>query len=374
MPLKVPFIDLSRIVDQVKDDVIEDWKDCLDHCEFVGGKSVGLFEENLAKKLEVDHAVACSNGTDALMVGLQALGIKSGMKVAVPNMTFWASYEAIVQLGATPVLIDIDLDDLQMSFEELKQAHDKYKLDGAVFVHLYGWGSKNLIEMREFCKKENIKVIEDGAQAYGVKYKDESVFKDAEMATLSFYPAKVLGASGDAGAITVKDKSLNDCVRALCNHGRAGHYTYDYVGWNARLGGLQAKFLNRVIPIIEELLESRRRAEKFYQEFFSKYSDKLTVYKAPEGFESNGYLNVIQLKEKSADEVVAKLKEKGIGCARTYPQTLDMQPHAANALRVSDLEKSRVFSQNVINLPLFAGITPEECDAAARALEHIINN
>jgi dTDP-4-amino-4,6-dideoxygalactose transaminase len=124
----------------------------------------------------------------------------------------------------------------------------------------------------------------------------------------------------------------------------------------------------RKLDIIDQILESRINAEKYYIDFFKKYDDLVQVYEAPEGTTGNGYLSVILSKSRSGDDLAARLKTKGIGCARTYPQTIDMQPPAMRSLRISDLHKSRLFSENVINLPLFAFITEEECEASAKAL------
>ena len=370
--MQVPFVDLSRIVKKVKPDVMRDWEECLDHCAFVGGPSVPKLEKKLEGFLNVGNFVTCGSGTDALIIALRAMGLGAGMRVAVPNMTFWAPYEAIVQMGAEPVLIDIDPDDLQLDFEEFKEAHDRFHLDGAILVHLFGWTSQKLYEFRQFCRKHDIVLIEDGAQAFGVELEGESVLSGAQLGTMSFYPAKVLGASGDAGGITTQDIKLAEKIRALCNHGRAGHYTYDFVGFNSRLGALQARFLMRVLDEMTGVLEERRAAEAFYQKFFSDYPDLCRVYQAPAGVTSNGYLNVLRVYGKSGDELVSGLVKEGIGAARTYPQTLDMQPPAKKALKSSDLRHSIEFSKNVINLPLFSGITIEECEIAAKALLKIM--
>ena len=366
--MRVPFIDLSRSIKPIRDEVLADWTRCFDNCEFVAGPTVAKLEESLQEKLDTPHFIACSNGTDAIMVGLQALGIKQGMRVAIPNMTFWAPFEAIVLAGAEPVLIDINPDDLQMDIDEFKSGHEKFRFDAAIFVHLFGWTSGRLDELRQYCKEEGIRLLEDGAQAFQVAFKGESIFKRAELATISFYPAKVLGASGDAGGITTQNPKIGETLRALINHGRAGHYTYDYVGWNARMGGLQASFLSQMLTKIDDYLESRLRAHAYYCEFFAAYPELCRVFGPPSQVTGNGYLSVIQSRGKTGDELAAILNKQGIGCARTYPQTLCEQPPAQNALRTSNLGHSKLFSRQVINLPLFAGITEEECEASARAL------
>src|SRR5688572_24396822 len=158
--MPVPFIDLTRLVARVGGDVLPAWKECLEKCEFVGGPRVVAVEKKLAKVLGVPRVVSCANGTDALIVGLQALGVKRGMKVALPNLTFWATFEAVAILGAIPVLIDVDPDDLQLSLAELRSAHDAHRFDAAMLVHLYGWTSARLREIRAFCKERNIALLE----------------------------------------------------------------------------------------------------------------------------------------------------------------------------------------------------------------------
>lgn len=366
--MRVPFIDLKRSVDRIRADVLSDWTNCLDNCEFVGGPGVQKLEKLLVQELDCRHVVTCANGTDALVIGLQALGIKPGMRVAVPNMTFWAPFEAIVQVGAVPVLVDINPDDLQMNFSEFRAGHEKFRFDAAILVHLFGWASAELSRFRSYCKSEKIALIEDGAQSYGVKIEGQAVYAEAQLSTLSFYPAKVLGAAGDAGAIMSPDPKVAEVVRSLCNHGRAGHYTYDYVGWNSRMSGVQAHFLLRMLAEVDGLIASRLEAEAFYYEFFSQQSQHCRVFRSPPGIQGNGYLIVIESLKRTGDELAAKLRDLRIGCARTYPQTLCEQAPAQGALRTSDLRHSQRFSRMVINLPLFAGITQDECQLAAESL------
>ena len=372
--MHVPFIDLNRSVRTIEQAVQEDWQKALATCDFVGGPTVAALEKRLEAKLDASHFTCCSNGTDALMVGMQALGIKPGMRIAVPNMTFWAPYEAVALLGAVPVLVDMNPDDLQMDFDEFKKGHEHFRFDAAILVHLFGWTSSRLKEFRSYCKEHDITLIEDGAQSFGVTFEGESVYKNAKLATISFYPAKVYGGCGDGGGITTDDPTTGEKIRALCNHGRAGHYTYDYVGWNARMGGLTAYYLIRMLDQIDPFIKSRLEAEAFYYEYFQQLSKHCKIFKAPEGIKGNGYLSVIESHNKSGDEIAAALKDKGIGCARTYPQTLCEQPPAKNALRTSDLKHSKRFSRQVVNLPLFANITQEECQSSAEALKSVLTD
>jgi dTDP-4-amino-4,6-dideoxygalactose transaminase len=371
--MPVPFIDLNRLVSKVRADVLPIWAECLEKCEFVGGPKVIALEKKLNGVLGVKHTIACANGTDALVVALQGLGVKRGMKVALPNMTFWATFEAIVQLGATPVLVDVDPDDLQISFSELKSAHAAHHIDAVILVHLFGWTSAHLGEIRAFCKEQNLMLLEDGAQCFGVERNDKPILADAEVATLSFYPAKVVGGAQDGGAITTSSDKHESYIRSLCNHGRSDHYSYAHVGWNSRMGAPNAAFISRLLDEVPAILESRRAAAQFYRERL-KSDSRIRVYGPPAGVKENGYLNVMTIDGKKGADLVAALKTAGIGAARTYPETMDIQPpvKATGAILHGDLAVSKRFCESVVNLPLFYGITTAECEEAAAALLKVL--
>lgn len=371
--MPVPFIDLERLVSRVRADVLPEWEACLARCEFVGGPRVASLEKKLSEVLGVPRTVSCANGTDALIVALQASGVKAGMKVALPNLTFWATFEAVVQLGATPVLIDVDPDDLQLSFEQLVSAHDAHRFDAVLLVHLYGWASARLRDIRAFCKDRGVALVEDGAQCFGVAVEGRSVLADASIATLSFYPAKVVGGAMDGGAMTMQTAEQEALVRSLCNHGRSDHYSYAHVGWNSRMGGVQAAFILRMLDEVPAILASRREAAAFYRSRLST-APSVRVYGPPAGITENGYLNVLTVEGKGGQEIVSALKAKGIGSARTYPETMDAQPpaRAAGAIAHGDLKHSKSMCDRVVNLPLFFGIREDECEESVRALLDII--
>lgn len=367
--MPVPFIDLSRIVARVRNDVLTDWADCLEKCEFVGGPRVAAVERKLATTLGAPKVVSCANGTDALVVGLAAMGVGRGSKVALPNLTFWATFEAIVQLGATPVLVDVDPDDLQLSLDQLRSAHEIHRFDAAILVHLFGWTSARLGEIRAFCTERGVALLEDGAQAFGVDVGGEPVLSKAEVATLSFYPAKVVGGAMDGGAITMQTGEREALVRSLCNHGRSDHYSYAHVGWNSRMGGVQAAFLSRVLDELPAILESRRKAAAFYRARLAG-DGRVKVHGPPPGVVENGYLNVVTVAGKRSADLVDALKKAGVGAARTYPETMDIQAPVAKsgAILHGDLTVSKRFCESVVNLPLFYGIREDECETSARAL------
>ena len=365
---RVPFIDLSRLAVRY---VLQDWEDVLENQEFVGGPRVSQLESDIARMLGVANAVACSNGTDALIVALQAMGIGRGSKVGLPNLTFWASFEAVVHVGATPVLVDIDADDLQLSHSGLFMADRLVGLNAVLLPHLYGWTSGNLDVIRGFCQNMKIPLLEDGAQAFGVMHYGSALFTNVWMATLSFYPAKVIGGAMDGGAVLCSSPQQSERVRSLCNHGRAGHYLHDCVGWNSRMGGLQASYLTRVLSMADEIVSSRRAAAEWYRERLKDVAG-VRVYGPPEGITENGYLNVLTVEDPVT--ISAALEERGIATGRTYPVPISEQPatQTTDAIISGDLSVSKAFCKQVLNLPLFYGITREEQEKAASALIEVI--
>jgi len=371
----VPFIDLTRLTSRLGPDVLEAWSDVLTHCEFVGGPRVSALEERLRAVLGAPHVIACANGTDALLLALQAAGVRRGHKVAIPNLTFWASFEAVAQLGAVPVLVDIDPGDLQLSLDELRSAHEAHRLDAVLLVHLYGWASARLVEIRELCKQIGVPLVEDAAQAFGVEVAGKPLLADAELSTLSFYPAKVVGGAMDGGAVTARTEAHAAMVRSLGNHGRSEHYSHAQVGWNSRMGGLQAAFLSRVLDELTPILDARRAAAAFYRTRLAGDA-RVRVYGPPPGVTENGYLSVLTVEGHEGRAVVDALAARGVGAARTYPETMDAQPPVKSgsvpALLHGDLSVSRAFCKKVVNLPLFFGIRDDEREAAAASLLAVI--
>jgi UDP-2-acetamido-2-deoxy-ribo-hexuluronate aminotransferase len=365
--MNVPFIDLRRFEDGFQDRWIESCRDVSENTRFVGGLDVERLEGRLKRLTGATGVVGCANGTDALQLSLRAAGVGHGDVVVVPDATFWATFEAVVNVGARPVTVDIDMTDLQMDFEQFVEAVDRFRPRAAILVHLYGWGSRRLSDYRSFCRDREIPLVEDGAQAFGVTLRGESIFRDAQLATASFYPAKVLGACGDAGAVFSSDDETARLVRGLGNHGRTSHYDHAQVGWNSRMGGFEANYLDLSLDYIDARLASRRRAASRYREHLTAAG--VTTVAPPEGFVENGYLNVCLIDPDDRPGVERQLREAGIGYGNVYPGAMSRQAGAAGvAAGHVGGDNAQTLSKSVLNLPLFAYIRDDEVDAAAGAL------
>ncbi len=357
--MAVPFIDLRRFEPGFLDRWAEICREVSAETRFVGGPDVDRLERRLALDCAVTEVVGCANGTDALQLALRASGVGPGDRVLLPDATFWATFEAVINCGARPVTVDIDSSDLQMDFELFRGAVERYRPKAAILVHLYGWGSSSLDDFRSFCREHDLPLIEDAAQAYGVEWRGESIFRGSQVATLSFYPAKVLGACGDAGAVLVADAELADRIRKLGNHGRTSHYDHGLVGWNSRLSGLDASYLELCLAHLPARLASRRRAAERYRQLLTGLD--LRVMAPPEGFRENGYLNVTLIDPDRRAAVEGVLSDHGIGYGNTYPTAISKQPGAVGHLEAAaGGENADELAKSVLNLPLFAYITDKE--------------
>ncbi|WP_420860650.1 DegT/DnrJ/EryC1/StrS family aminotransferase [Algirhabdus cladophorae] len=366
MPLSVPFIDLKRFEPGFEDAVLGSFSSLTQNAQFVGGSEVARLEKRLSEQVGVEHTVSCANGTDAIQLALRAIGVERGDIVLVPNVTFWATFEAVVNVGGTPVTVDCDISDGGVSFDAFEQAIKSSRPKAAILAHLYGWGSARLRELRDLCDQNDVSLVEDGAQCFGAEFEDASIYAGASIATTSFYPAKVLGAAGDGGAVFTNDPQLAERTRQLTNHGRTAHYGHGLVGWNSRMDALQAAYLNHALDHIDARISSRRAAAGVYENALSKLDPGcgLEVMSAPKSYSQNGYCNVCLVRDPSVkNRLEAALKGAGIGFGNIYPSVMSEQPAAAQYLKEHvGGRMGQDLCTSVLNLPLFPYITRAELD------------
>jgi dTDP-4-amino-4,6-dideoxygalactose transaminase len=358
--MPVPFIDLRRFEPDFLDRWMQKARHVTENTMFVGGPVVTDFEKRLAAVTGARAAVGCANGTDALQLALRVAGVGPGDRVLLPDATFWATFEAVVNVGAIPVTVDIDMTDLQMDFDLFRQAVAEYRPKAVLLVHLYGWCSARLDDFRQFCTERRLPLIEDGAQCFGVVWRGRPIYADAWMATTSFYPAKVLGSCGDAGAVFCSTSELADAIRLHGNHGRVTHYLHGVIGWNSRMAGMDAAYLDLCLDYIDARLSSRIEAARWYREQFAGVAG-LPVVGPPEGCDDNGYLVALIANPDKRPAIEAHLKQRGIGFGNVYPSAMSEQPGARgwHGGHVGG-DNARVLGRSILNPPLFAYITREE--------------
>lgn len=359
--MKVPFIDILRFEPNFYETVTEKTSALIKNGHFVGGPIVGEFENNLKAYAKTEFALGCANGTDAIQVALRAAGIGKDDKVILPDMTFWATFETVVNVGAIPYTVDVSKETLHLTAQAVKEAIEKFNPKAALLVHLYGWACPETLEIRKLCQEKGVILIEDCAQAIGVKINNQSLLTGSYVATTSFYPAKVLGASGDAGGIFTTNSKIAEVAQKLINHGRISHYEHGYIGWNSRLGAYEANFLNESLKHIDARLESRRHV---CSEYRKKIKNPALKFIAPAAnVWENGYLSVALMTPESRPAFIEYLKKHDIGYGTVYPGAMSEQPGAKAWLggKISQGNADWI-AKSVINLPCFAYMKQEEID------------
>ena len=369
--IQVPFIDLKRFEPGFQDALNAKFGAMTAAAQFIGGEEVARLETSLRDLLRVGFAVSCANGTDALQLALRALSVGRGDTVLVPNVTFWATFEAVINVGADPATLDADIADGGISLPALEEAIDRLKPKAVIIAHLYGWGTAHLAEIRALCKARGVLLLEDGAQCFGAAYKGAPIYEGALISTASFYPAKVLGAAGDGGAVFTDDPDLADKVRRLSNHGRTTHYGYGLLGWNSRLDSLQAAFLNLSIGHLQQRIASRRSSAAFYQAHLPALG--IETIQPPDDYDENGYCNVCLVRDASLKaELETRLKAEGIGFGNIYPGVMSRQPGAEGVSKGHfGGNEGEVLCASVLNLPLFPYMQPEELERVLEVVRSV---
>lgn len=260
----IKFLDLYSQYLSISSEIDDAIARTIQQSAYIGGESLTIFEKEFAEYQQAEYCVGVGNGTDALEIALEAMALPQGSEVIVPANSFIASSEAVTRSGnrvvfadVDPVTFTIDLDDVQRRISSRTAA--------IIAVHLYGHPC-NMDALNSIAKKQNIKVIEDCAQAHGAEYKGRRVGAIGDIGIFSFYPGKNLGAYGDGGAILTNDEKMAEHCRKIANHGRLDKYNHEFEGRNSRLDGLQAAILSVKLKKLDEWIDGRNRVAQLYLE------------------------------------------------------------------------------------------------------------
>jgi dTDP-4-amino-4,6-dideoxygalactose transaminase len=324
---------------------------------FIFGPEVEAFEEEAAAFLGVPHAIGVANGTDGLVLALEALGIGRGDEVICPAFTFYATAEAIARAGATPVFADIDPQSLNLDPEDVA-ARVSPRTKAVMPVHLFGRVAP-LAELSEL----GLPIVEDAAQAFGA----ESVAQTGACSTFSFFPSKNLFALGDGGLVTCLDEDIAKRVRMLRFHGSQDKKTFELVGTNSRLDAVQAAMLRVFLPHLTGWNEARREAAARYAELGLGEVVELPVD------EPGHVYHVYAVRTSRRAEIAAALQEAGIACASYYTTPLHLQP-ALSYLGIAEgslPETERAAAENLA-LPMWAGLELEQQERVVEAVRSAV--
>ncbi len=357
-------VDLKSQYEKIKTEVDASIQEVLDTNTYINGPLVHQFQADLEKYLGAKHVIPCANGTDALQIAMMGLDLKPGDEVITADFTFAATVEVIALLQLTPVLVDVDMDNMNISIEGIKKAITS-KTKAIVPVHLFGRAA-NMDAIMELAQAHNLYVIEDNAQAIGANYTNAKGEKTkvgtiGHVAATSFFPSKNLGCYGDGGAIFTNDDALAHTLRGIVNHGMYERYHHDVVGVNSRLDSIQAGVLKAKLPHLDTYNTARRLAAKKYNEAL-RVNPHLIV---PQ-FDWNGddhvfHQYVVRVTNGKRDGLLAHLQSKQIPCAIYYPIPLHKQKAYTDArYKESDFPITNQLCEEVIALPMHTELDDEQ--------------
>jgi dTDP-4-amino-4,6-dideoxygalactose transaminase len=333
--VKVPFVDLRAQYQTIKPEIDAAIAGVVADTAFIGGKYVDAFEKKYAEFCGCGYAVGVSSGTSALHLALVGLGIGPGDEVITAANTFIATTEAVSHAGATFRLVDINPATFNIDVSAAEAAITP-RTKAIIPVHLYGQTAE-MDGINDLARRRGLAVIEDACQAQGAEYRGRRAGSLGRAGAFSFYPAKNLGAYGDAGIVTTDDKDLAERIRLYANHGRRGATDHSVEGFNARLDGIQAAVLSAKLPHLPKW----------------------------------NHLYVIRVKER--DRVKRELEAKGVYCGLHYPIPL----HLLDAYKRIDkplgsYPVTEAAAAEILSLPMFAEITGEQQQYVADCIKEIV--
>ena len=336
--VKAQYVPLLAEVRQAIEDVLEAG-------QFILGPNVRAFEEEAAAYLAVNDTIGVANGTDALVLVLDALGIGAGDEVVCPSFTFYATAEAIARRGATPVFADIDPETLNLDPEDVA-GRVTPRTKAVLAVHLYGRPAR-VAQLAAAAP-----VIEDAAQAFGATSGEGRVGAAGRAGTFSFYPTKNLFGLGDGGLVATSDPELAERVRLLRFHGSRDKERFDAIGYNSRLDEVQAAVLRIFLRHVDEWNGARRAAATRYEELGLGELCELP------NDEPGHVYHVYCVRTRDRDRVAAALRSQGIGCATYYSTPLHLQPAFASlGYGTGSLPETERAARETLALPLWPAIT-----------------
>lgn len=362
------FCDLQKQYNLYKDEIQSEINSVLESAAFINGPSVKELEAELAAFAGVKHAIACSSGTDALLLPFMAYDIQPGDEVICPAFTFIATASMVSFYKAVPVFVDVDPVSFNIDLDKIEEQITP-RTKGIIAVSLYGQ-IPDMDRLNSIAARHGLWVLEDGAQSYGAEYKGKRSCSLSDVATTSFFPAKPLGGYGDGGAVFTDDDSLFEKMMMMRNHGQEKRYYHKYIGINGRMDTLQAAVVRVKLRHFEEELKGRRAAANYYTEGLKGFVETPVVL---ENRLSSWAQYTIRLDNR--DAVRASLAEKGIPTAVHYPMPLPRQEAFSGLSSASDsFPVSDELAARVLSLPMHALITEEEQNEVITSLKEVLND
>ncbi len=360
--MEIPLLDLKAQYGSIRKEIEEAIRRVAESQHFILSEEVSALEKEIASYVGTTYAAGVASGTDALLLGLKAAGVRPGDRVITSPFTFFASSEVISLAGAIPVFVDIDPETYNIDpgkidaflREEGPGAKDRIK--AIIPVHLYGQCA-DMDRIMSTASRYGLKVIEDCAQAIGAVYKGKKAGSLGTCGCLSFFPSKNLGAFGDGGMIVSNDKAVIDHVKKLRVHGSVEQYVHDEIGYNSRLDSLQAAILSVKLGKLDGWLERRREIAARYDSEFSRLGIKIP--RTAPGNTHTYHQYTIAVEDR--DDLLQWLNDRGVASRVYYPVPLHLQPcYKTLGYSIGSFPVAERLSEKVLSLPVYPELSDEQ--------------
>lgn len=361
--MNIRMVDLVTQYQKLKPEIDAAIQDVLCSGQFVMGKVVREFEEEVERYLAVKHAIGCASGTDALQIAMMALGVRPGDEIITTPFTFVATAETMVLLGAVPVYVDIDEKTFNIDPRKIESAIT-HRTVGIVPVHLYGQ-TADMDPILELAEKHHLWVLEDAAQAFGAEYRGKKAGTFGIGGCISFFPSKNLGAYGDGGMVVTNDDAFAEKVRLIAQHGSRTKYEHLLLGVNSRLDSLQAAVLKVKLRYLDNWNQMRQAHAARYSELLRDAKVKLPIT-APD---RNHIFHQYTILLKDRDGLAEHFRQKGIPFGIHYPLPLHLQPAFAHlGKKEGDFPIAERSAREVFSLPMHPELTEDQIQFVATAV------
>jgi dTDP-4-amino-4,6-dideoxygalactose transaminase len=359
----IKFLDLQAQYESIKAEIDAAIADVIEEAAFIGGKRITQFEEAFASFQEARHCVGVANGTDAIEIVLEALGLPPGSEVIAPANSFIASTEAITRSGHHVVFADVNERTYTLDPEDVRRRLTP-KTAAILLVHLYGQPG-DLSAFTALAATHRLHLIEDAAQAHGAEFDGRRVGTFGVASTFSFFPGKNLGAYGDAGAIVTNDEALARKCRMIANHGRIAKYDHEFEGRNSRLDGMQAAILSAKLRHLDCWIDRRRAVAARYRTKLADVPSLVLPYEDPRV--RHAY-HLFVVRSRQRDRLAAFLNERGIQTGIHYPIALTkLAAYAHMGLTNAPLLSNRLDGE-VLSLPIGEHLNDAQVDEVSDAI------
>ncbi|MDQ0255345.1 dTDP-4-amino-4,6-dideoxygalactose transaminase [Evansella vedderi] len=353
--MNIPLMDLKAQYLSLKNEIMHAIERVIDSGQYIGGPEVRQFEQEMAAYTKAKYAVSTANGTDALVLALDACGIGPGDEVITSPYTFFATAEAIARVGATPIFADIDEKTYNLCPEKTEEKVTE-KTKAIIPVHIFGQPA-DMEAFMDIAKLHNLYVIEDACQALGATYKGEPVGSIGHVGCVSFFPTKNLGGYGDGGIVVTNSKDIAEKVRLLAHHGSRKKYYHEIIGYNSRLDELQAAILRIKLKHLNEWNKLRQQKAAIYSKHLQDL-ELIVPFNHPD-VRSVYHLYIIQSEKRQ--QLADYLKKKGVATGHYYPCPLHLQKAFSYlGYKESAFPISEVLSRRAVALPMFPQLKNEQ--------------